>query len=141
MRYLSYLLTFSLAGALLLLAGCASAPPAGKESASSAVQETREDMVARRSKEFWDARISKDHEKAYGYLSSGSKATLSLPGFMSKTVVQFRALEVDNISCENEFCYVNGTLVYDHPKMRGIRTPSKDIWIFEENIPMYVFPQ
>ncbi len=126
----------------LILAGCGTAPTGKSDSGQSVANETKEEMVVRRSKEFWDARIAGDKKKAYEYLSSGSKAVLSLEEFIIRSSnVAFRAFKEEKVECAEEVCYVQGILTYDHPKMKGIDTFSKDDWIIEDGVPGYVFPK
>lgn len=126
----------------LLLVGCNTIPSADVDKNQPVASETKEEMVMRRSKEFWDARIAGDIDKAYQYLSPGSKTVLSTLGFANKSShVKFTKFETSSVTCEEDACYVNGMLTYDHPKMNNIRTPIKDIWVFEQNEAWYVFPQ
>lgn len=127
---------------LLSLAGCGTAPVEKDSSGQSVANETKEEMVVRRSKEFWDARIAGDTKKAYEYLSSGSKAVLSPEEFVMKSsTVTFRAFKEEGVECEGEICRVSGFLTYDHPKMKGVSSYGKDVWIIEDGVPGYVFPK
>ncbi|MDR2244599.1 MAG: hypothetical protein LBE15_04220 [Burkholderiales bacterium] len=137
------LLTPLLASLLLFsLAACNTAPVKETDQKQTVADETKEEMVMRRSKEFWDARIAGDWEKAYSYLSSGSQVVLSKIDFALKSrSVRFRAFEADKVTCEESMCTLQGFLTYDHPKMQGIRSGGKDFWVIEDGTAKYVFPQ
>lgn len=126
---------------LFSLVACNTAPVKEVDQKQTVAGETKEEMVMRRNKEFWDARIAGDIKKAYEYLSSGSKTVLSLEGFAMKSVVAFRGFKEEKVECEEEICHVYGILTYDHSKMKGVSTPSKDNWVMENGVAWYVFPQ
>jgi len=112
------------------LAGCAGMP--GTLSADSK-PEVKQERVAARAQERWEAMIKGDLNAAYAYLSPASKATIALDLYKAKHKVGlYRKVKVDSVACEAEACTVNLTVTYDYKRFKGIATPLVEKWIIAE---------
>ncbi|MGE8318185.1 MAG: hypothetical protein ACN6O3_05510 [Comamonas sp.] len=114
-------------GALAMLAGCASITGGGAP----------EEVVAKRSQAYWDARIKGDYKAAYA---------LTNPGYRKvRTAEQFRAThpgtfaveaEVKNVSCEPQKCGAGVNLKTKPPimgqKLGTIDVYSRQTWVLED---------
>lgn len=114
-------------GLLAVLAGCASLTGGG----------TPEEIVAKRAKAYWDARIKGDNQAAYA---------LTNPGYRKvKTAEQFRITnpgtfaveaEVKNVSCEPQKCEAGINLKTKPPimgaKVGTIDVYSRQTWVLED---------
>lgn len=108
------------AGILGLTAGCAGGPVPSSQ--------TREEIVARRSQERWDALVAGDAAKAYGYFSPATRQTLTLLGYASSVRVGFwKAAKVEKVECpEEDLCNVH--LMIDYARGSTITTPLRESW-------------
>jgi hypothetical protein len=122
--------------ASLVLAGCATtgrvtaeSPPAEKQAA-----------VTERAKARWQAIIDGDVEKAYGFLSPGSKALTSIERYRSRArLTGFRAADVESVACETESCKVNVRVTLDHRLMKGLQVPVEETWVLDNGQYWYVW--
>ena len=123
---------------MLALAGCAGAP-SGTGSTPLATPESVRAAVAARAGDRWDAIVKNELDRAYAFLSPGSRATISLEKY--KTTARrrdFREGKVDSVACEADACSVRVLVTYDHPKMKGITTPIMESWIIIDGQAWYV---
>ena len=119
----------------VLLSACASM---GGLSADTPVDAKR-DAVARRAEGRWQRLIAGDVAGAYEYMSPASRATMPLDLYKAKHKVgMYRAVKVDNVSCEGDACTVKLTLTYDHKRMKGITTPLTEKWIISQGQAWFV---
>ncbi|MDX8388859.1 MAG: hypothetical protein R8M38_00065 [Mariprofundaceae bacterium] len=88
-----------------------------------------------RAHQFWKAKLAGDFEKAYTYLSAGSRDVVSKSRFeavVRKGSGMWKTFSVQGVKCESEdVCTVNISLTY---RFRGmdIETSIPDVWIFRE---------
>jgi hypothetical protein len=128
-----------LAAGALGIAGCASVPQGGP-SAKGATEADRVALVTKRAEERWALLIKGDLKAAYGYLSPGSRAVISLERYEARTKTgNFREIRIDRVSCETEICKVRLFLTYDHRMMQGIVTPLEESWVFEGGQAWFVY--
>jgi hypothetical protein len=118
-----------------LLAGCA-----GGLTKSSPV-EARRAAVTERSQARWALIVSKDHAKAYEFLSTASRQVISRQDFVdrvSRTV--FRSASVEKVDCVEDLCKVTVRFTYDHPQIRGVSNTLQESWILEGGVYAYIWP-
>ena len=102
--------------------------------------EVKEAAVSARVKERWQAVIASNAEKAYGYLSPGSKAVTTLDGYKARALLQgFRAADIESVACEEEICKVKIRVALDHRKMQGLIVPLEETWVLENGQYWYVW--
>lgn len=113
------------------LAACASVP----------VQEPG-DLVAARARDRWQALIDKDIERAYKFLSEGTRQAISLERYQSsiKSGI-WRKVEVDAVQCKESVCKVRLLITYDHKVMKGVTTPLSETWLIENGNAWFVLTQ
>lgn len=118
-----------------LLSGCAGI---GGLTASTPA-DVKRDAVASRAKARWDALIKLDVERAYGFLSPASKATMPLDLYKARHKVgMYRAVKVDQVNCEAETCTVNLSVTYDYKQFKGVTTPMVENWIITQGQAWFV---
>ena len=122
----------------IMLAGCATSLTGGVTVESP--QELKQKVVKERANARWQALINSDAEKAYEFLSSGSKAVGSLALYkMRARLAGFRAVEVHSAACEAETCKVSLTVIFDHRLMKGIPMDLDESWVLENGQYWYVW--
>ena len=110
-----------LAAALVLAAGCAAL-------------ESRPDaeVVKERAQARWDALVSGDVAKAYGYLSPASRSTTTLRQYEGGITKGFwRQAKVERVECSSgTLCEVHTSIEYEY-QGRTTKTPLKEAWLKE----------
>ena len=125
--------------AVLALSSCA-VSPIGDGSTAKAGSGGREDAVAGRVGERWDALIKGDYAKAYQYLSPASRASMSAEQYQRVARnVAYRAAKIEGIDCDTERCRVKLSVTYDHRLMKGVTTPLEETWVFDQGRPWFVY--
>jgi hypothetical protein len=120
----------------LMLLACAT--PGGVTAESPA--DVKKAAVSERAKSRWQAVIAGDADKAYGYLSSGSKAVTSLDSFKARArLVGFRAADLESAVCEPEVCKVKFRVTLDHRLMKGLSSEVEETWVLEKGQYWYVW--
>jgi hypothetical protein len=128
----------AMAAATLLLGACAT----GQYVTASSSAEAKRAAVLARADARGAALVKGDLDAAYAYLSSGSKAVITLDNFKRRmSVVPFTAYRVDEATCEAEACQVKSKLTYNHRVMKGVTTPITETWVVEGGTLFFVFPQ
>src|SRR5262249_12440846 len=109
----------ALASATLILGGCA-----GLTSKPDA------EVVRERAQARWNALVSGDVGAAYGYLSPGTRSTMTLVAYAGSIRIGFwKAVSVDKVQCPTEkLCEADLTVEYQYMG-RNMKTPSKESWI------------
>ena len=100
----------------------------------------REDAVASRVGERWDALIKGDYARAYEYLSPASR-DVAVARAISEAYAE-RGLprsEDRMIDCDTERCKVKLSVTYDHRLMKGVTTPLEETWVFDKGKPWFVY--
>ena len=120
-----FALALAVAAGLGLAAGCASngagLAPGGANAA---------DVVRERSQQRWDALVAGDVQKAYSFLSPGTREANTLSAYASNVKFGFwkKAL-VDRVDCpEADLCIVSLRVDYVHRGSR-IESPTTESWI------------
>jgi hypothetical protein len=91
----------------MMLTACATNMTGGVTAESP--QEMKQKVVKERAAARWQAVIDGDADKAYGFLSSGSKAAASLTLYKGRARLQgFRSVDVQSAACEAETCKAHG---------------------------------
>ena len=127
----------AVAAVTLGVAGCATGPAGQAPEAPSAA---RAELVTKRAQARWDALLKGDVKAAYGYLSPASRAVTSLERYQARTnPAGYRAVKLDQVSCEAETCRVKVWLTFDHRLMQGIQTPLEETWIFDGGQAWFVY--
>ena len=128
----------SLAAVLLvtfLVSACAVSPNGDEMTAQG-----RRDIVAKRAMERWNAIINGDFAAAYAYMSPASRATVPLERFEANTRKgSYRKAELDHVDCGEETCTVKLWITFDHPQIKGLRSPVEESWIFDHGEAWYVY--
>ena len=120
-------------GLTVALAGCA-----GIDVDSS--PEAKQKVVAARAEARWQLLIKSDFTGAYEFLSSGSKATMSLDLYKAKMQPGgWRRARVEKVDCEAQVCRVTVAMTFDRPQMKGIEMPLQETWIIERGSAWYVY--
>jgi hypothetical protein len=90
----------------------------------------------------WAALMAGDAEKAYSYLSTGSKATNPLELYKRKARLSgFREATIDTVDCGQELCRVTMHVKIDTKRVKGLPMPETETWILEGGEYRYVFLQ
>jgi hypothetical protein len=125
--------------AVLMLASCA-VSPIGDGTGPAVGWKAREEAVASRVTERWDAVVKGDWRRAYEYMSPASRASLTVEQYQAVArKVAYRAAQINGIECDAERCRVKLSITYDHRLMKGITTPLEETWIFDQGKPWYVY--
>jgi hypothetical protein len=123
-----------------LLFGCAGIPEVGSL-AGDAPMAARQAAVETRARGRWDALIAGDYEKAYSYMTEASRGATSLERFkVRSSVVAFRSVKIDSVSCDADACSAEIFVTYDHRKFKGGTTRLKETWVLERGQMSYVDP-
>jgi len=117
-----------LASAVLVASGCAaldSRPDA--------------EVVKERAQARWNALVGGDVEKAYGYLSPGTRSVMTRDAYASSLKLGFwKAVSVDKVECPTAtLCEAASTVEYEHMGHRN-KTPLKESWIKDGSTWWYV---
>lgn len=106
--------------ALALMAGCAAPFQGGGAS--------REEVVRERAQQRWDALVSGDLEKAYGFLSPATRQVISLASYSSSIRAGFwKKATVERVECrEADLCDVHLTVEYS--RGASVATPLRESW-------------
>jgi hypothetical protein len=119
------------------LAACAGFGGVNKDSPDPEKQAA----ASARSMERWQAIIAGDVPKAYGYMSTGSKARLSIEDFRRKArLTGFKQATVESVVCEPELCKVTVRTTLDHRLMKDLALPVTETWVLEKGEYWYVWP-
>lgn len=117
-----------------LLAGCAGmitkdSPAAAKQEAASA-----------RALAKWNLILAGNAAAAYDYLSPASRKVIDRKEYVARMErTAFRSASVDKAECAAEVCQVWVVVTYDHPMMKGVRTPMQENWILEDRTFWFVW--
>ncbi len=120
----------------LMLAACATPSRVTEESP----EEVKKAAVVERANARWQAVIESDAEKAYAFLSPGSKALTSFDAYRARArLVGIRAAELESVACEPEVCKVKFRVTLDHRLMKGLVMPVEETWVLENGQYWYVW--
>jgi hypothetical protein len=146
MKKTSRIIGFSVLALLLVACG----QQEGDENASTEVgaeSASNEQLSTRRAEDRWQALIAWDIEKAYGYLSPGTRQTLPLSAYAKKNArgpAQYKRAVVKSTQCENQVCTLKLELHYIYlgsvAALQGQEMTSKitEKWIVADNNWFYV---
>ncbi len=122
--------------AVAVLAACATPARVTEESPD----DVKKAAVTERANARWQAVIESDAEKAYGFLSPGSKALTSFDAYKAKArLVGIRAAELESVTCEAEMCKMKFKVTFDHRLMKGLVLPVDETWVLENGQYWYVW--
>lgn len=128
---------------VLAIAACASTPqPVGSSApvAAASSPEAKEALVRERATARWALLIKDDLDAAYGFLSPGSRESVTLARFKANfRRGAFREAKVDSVTCDGDACVAKLYVTYDHVKMKGITTPISESWIVDGGQAWYVY--
>lgn len=134
---------FAIVLATAILAGCAAtpAPLVSQEVLSkSSPPELKRKVIADRAEARWQALIGSDLDRAYTFMSPASRDSTSLDAYKAKIKPgMWRDAKVDAVDCDGEACTVKLMITYDHPMMKGVKTPLSESWIIDQGKAWYVF--
>lgn len=123
-----FLALLAAAAASAALAGCAAFAP-----------KSPEDLVRERAQARWQALLAGDYERAYQFLSPGSRSVVSLDRFRGRhgNTVTWKSAEVFKVECgQPERCVATITIVYQPLLARGSsigssQTSVDEVWILD----------
>lgn len=125
----------SIAG--VMLAGCATTT-AGVTAESP--QDVKQKVVKERALARWQAVIKGDGDKAYEFLSPGSKAVTSIGEYKGRARLNgFQSADVTSAVCEADTCKVRATVVLEHKMMKRIPIELEESWELEKGQYWYVW--
>lgn len=112
---------FLLAAGVLALAGCAAFKPA-----------TPEQIVEQRAKEYWQARVAGQFEKAYALSTPAYRKTKTADQFKMQfgAGVAVKSVEVTKVTCESDKCTTQVKLGVQ-PAMIGAKLGTIDSYLNE----------
>jgi len=118
------------------MTGCATVQQSGAGAATT-VQKT----VSARAEARWQTLIAKDLDKAYEFLSPGSKAANPLAIYKAKIKpLDWRSAKVVAADCDNDKCSVKLNLSFVHQRAGGeIATIIEETWIKDSGSWWFVF--
>ena len=98
---------------------------------------TPEEIVAKRSQAYWDARIKGDVAKTRSFANEAFRKTVDEKKFARNNMGTFvQSVEVSSVTCEPEKCEVRLNLKASPPipgvKMGTITTGSAQTWLLED---------
>jgi hypothetical protein len=128
-----------LCGTVFSLLGCAGIAPRS-DSPSSAVASS-ESQVSARAEARWQAMIAKDLDKAYEFLSPGSKAANPVTLFKAKIrPLDWRSAKALSANCDSDKCSLKLEISFYSQKARGeIVTVLEETWIRDAGRWWFVF--
>lgn len=121
------------------LFGCAVVAP-GSDSASSGAASS-ESQVSARAEARWQAMAAKDLDKAYEFLSPGSKAAFPLALFKARIrPLDWRPAKARSASCEADKCSVKLEVTFFDRRLGGeVTTVLEETWIKDVGNWWFVF--
>lgn len=111
------------------LFGCAGiAPNTGTASSGAASSESQ---VSARAEARWRALVAKDLDKAYEFLSPGSKVANPLALYKGKIrLLNWRPAKVQSTNCEADRCSVKLEIKFSDRRLGGeVTTVIEEIWV------------
>jgi hypothetical protein len=100
----------------------------------------KQKVVKERATARWQALINSDPDKAYEFLSPGSKAVASLAEYKGRTrSTGFKTADVTSAVCEGDACKVRLTVVLEHKLMKSIPIEIEETWTLEKGQYWYVW--
>ena len=117
----------AVAAGAMLVAGCASMEPAKPE-----------EIVAKRSQAFWNARAEGRVDKAYALTSPAYRKVHTLEEFQKLfgNAFTLKGAEVVNVQCEREKCTARAKIEINPAfvglKMGSIATHLDEVWLLED---------
>jgi hypothetical protein len=117
------------------LLGCAGVAPRSDSASSS------ESQVSARAEARWQAMAAKDLDKAYEFLSPGSKAAFPLALFKGRIrLLDWRPAKARSASCDAEKCSVKLEVTFSDRRLRGeVTTVLEETWIKDVGNWWFVF--
>lgn len=99
-----------------------------------------EEAVKQRSQSRWNALVKGDVSEAYSYLTSGSRAVVTLPDFEASIRKGFwKSALVQGVTCSSpEACEATVVIEYDF-KGRRTKGPLRETWIREGSDWRYLY--
>ena len=130
---------FILCGTVFFLLGCAGAAPKSDSASSGAA--SSENQVSARAEARWQALIAKDLDKAYEFLSQGSKSAYTLQLYKGMIrPLDWLSGKALSASCEGEKCSVKVQITFFHRRAGGeMGTVLTETWVKDAGNWWYVF--
>jgi len=97
------------------------------------------EVVKERAQARWDALVGSDVAKAYGYLSPGSRSTMTLQQYQDVVKKGFwKQAKVERVECSSStLCEAHVAIEYGY-QGRTTKTPVKESWLKEGSTWWYV---
>ena len=121
------------------LLGCAGVAP--RSDSVSSIAASSESQVSARAEARWQAMAAKDLDKAYEFLSPGSKAAFPLALFKGRIrLLDWRPAKARSASCEADKCSVKLEVTFFDRRLGGeMTTVLEETWIKDVGNWWYVF--
>ena len=124
---------------VMMLAACASNMTMGGVTVQSP-PEVKQKVVKERALARWQAVIRGDAEKAYEFLSAGSKAVTPYVEYRGRArLTGFQNADLTSAVCEADSCKVRLTVILDHKLMKTIPIELEETWELEKGQYWYVW--
>ncbi len=125
---------------LLLAVGAGCASMSGSPAlTTSSTPDVKVAVVENRAESRWKALIDGDLDKAYAFLSPGSRSAMNVDEYKKQHRIGFyRGVKLQSADCNVEVCTVKLMLTYDFKTLKGIVTPVTEKWIIEQGQAWYV---
>lgn len=126
-------------GTVFLLLGCAGVTPRSDSASSGAA--SSESQVSARAEARWQAMAAKDLDKAYEFLSPGSKAAFPLALFKGRIrPLDWRPAKARSANCEADKCSVKLEVTFFDRRLGGeATTVVEETWIKDVGNWWFVF--
>ena len=130
---------FCVWGTVFFLLGCAGVAPQSDSASRGAV--SSESQVSAKAEARWQALIAKDLDKAYEFLSPGSKSAYTVQLYKGMIrPLDWRTGKALSASCEGEKCSVKVQITFFHQRAGGeLGTVLTETWIKDAGNWWYVF--
>lgn len=121
---------------MLGLGGCAGT---GVDKGSAASRADTETVVAKMAKARWDALIRGNLADAYGYMSPGARAVMSLEMYQQKVRTGlWKKAVVDSVTCDDDRCKVALEIEFHYRDVPSVETRIEENWLREGDKWWYV---
>jgi len=118
------------------LGGCAGT---GVDTGIAASQVSTETVVAQKAKARWDALIKGNLTEAYGYMSPGARAVMSLEMYQKKVRTGlWKKAVVDSVTCDGDRCKVALEIEFQYRDVSSVQTHLEENWLQEDGNWWYV---
>lgn len=114
----------------LALGGCAGT---NVNTSAAPSQDDAKTIVAQKAKARWDALIRGNLAEAYGYMSPGARAVMSLEAYQQKVRTGlWKNAVVDSVTCDGDRCKVALEIEFHYRDVPAVQTRLEENWLRED---------